>query len=131
MNRDNEENDMAGKKKAKKEDKAEKKEEKKEIKVVPVSKKYKKDKENCGMRPGSAGWAVYKVLSEVIDKRAEFTVEELSNKTRVFCKMKEVVKEFGGKIDFNPEAKLPIMLRAFTDWGLVQKTGDDEYKKVI
>lgn len=121
---ENEEQDMAKKmKKGKKEKEVKAEKPAKEPKVVALSKQYKADKENFGMREGSAGWAVFKVLAEGIHKRAEFTAEELANKTRVFCKT--------AKIKFNQDAKLPIMLRIFQAKGLIQKIGKEEYKKVI
>lgn len=110
-----------------------------EVKQKPLSKRYKKDKDNFGMRPGSAGWAAFKALTEAIEKKDSFTVDELSRKTSVICKDKEMVKELGGKkkaIEFNADAKIPIMLRIFAANGLIYKTkrgkdGNDEYKKVI
>jgi len=103
----------------------EKKEETAE-KARPLSKRYLKDKENCSLRVGSAGWAVYSVLREECGKK--LTATELASKTTVFCKQ---AKKAGTHIKFNPDAKIPIMLRIFTKLGLIVYAGEGEYKKMI
>jgi hypothetical protein len=129
------EDDMAKKNKKEKVEKKEAKAEKElEVKVRPVAKAFKKDKENFGLRPGSAGWAIYQTMRECLDKK--FSVEELATKTTVFCKLKETKEAFEGAIKFNADAKVPIMLRHFVKSGLIQrikkgKGGNDEYKQVV
>jgi len=127
--KDLKENEMMATKKAKKE-KVEKHEE--ADKARPLSKKYKKDKENCGFRKGSAGWAAYVTLIEECGKL--FTAEELSAKTLVFCKKlnkNKDVREQYGKVTYHSDSKTPIMMRVFRDLGLIVYNGEGEYKKLV
>jgi hypothetical protein len=129
---DRKENEMMATKKAKKSAKAEKTEkaEPKGREANPLAKQYKEDKANCGFREGSAGWAVYKVFHEAIDKKGKFSVEELGVKTKAFVSDKGVIKKYG-KIKFNAEAKTKVAVSSFVKLGLCRYAGEGEYEKLV
>lgn len=114
----------------KKEKKAAAKKESKGREPNPIAKQYKTDKEDCGFRPGSAGWAVYRVFHEAIDKKAKFSPEELAIKTKKFLDDKGIVKAFG-KIKLNAKAKIKVAISSFVRMGLCHYAGEGEYEKLV
>ena len=99
---------------------ADKKDEKlnyKKAKLVDAKKLssvFKKDKDNCGAREGSAHWAVWKVIQGIFRKGKPFTKEKLATKVKMFCKET--------KIKVNVDAKLPRSIPIFMRHGVIGAT---------
>lgn len=89
----------------------------------PVSKIWKKDKENCGFRPGTFSWAVYQVWT-VLKKNKEYSVDEISRKVKMLC------QSDGVKIKFNAP-RVTHSLALLRRRGLVAKVGPDTFAKTL
>ena len=89
-------------------------------KAFPVSKIYKKDKENAGFREGSFLWCAFKVWT-TLKKGKGYTEDDVARKIKMFC------GEL--KLKFKPD-RIHATLQSLRRLGLVAKEGE-EYTKTV